>query len=341
MGRSLHLETGSGRLPGALVISLDFELHWGFFDHRKLNDGLKNQLLEARRAVEVLLRLFEARAIHASWAAVGFLMLENSEQLRRLQPSDEKRPRYTNVRLDPYRVTIGDNERDDPYHYASSLVDKIVSTPGQELASHTFSHYYCLEEGQDCASFSADLQAVCAAAQLHGQSLRSIIFPRNQHNPRYSPVLADHGIQAFRGNPDHPLYRVTENGSDRSVLHRAGRYLDSYCNLSGSNVQCWDELFRQGSPLNVQASRFLRPWNPKLASLEPLKVQRIRRSIRIASSTGGVFHLWWHPHNFASHLDRNIGNLEAILDEYSDCRDRDGMLSLNIREIADMVSSRR
>ena len=38
--------------PGALVISLDFELHWGVRDHVGRDDALYRRLDQARRAVE-------------------------------------------------------------------------------------------------------------------------------------------------------------------------------------------------------------------------------------------------------------------------------------------------
>ena len=37
--------------PGALVISLDFELHWGVRDHVARDDALYRRLTDARRAV--------------------------------------------------------------------------------------------------------------------------------------------------------------------------------------------------------------------------------------------------------------------------------------------------
>ena len=43
---------------------------------------------------------------------------------------------------------IGPNERQDPYHFGLSLVRRIKDCPHQEIGTHTFSHYYCLEDGQ-------------------------------------------------------------------------------------------------------------------------------------------------------------------------------------------------
>lgn len=333
----IEKKRASQNQPGALVISLDFELHWGFCDHRNLNDSLKVELNNARRAVNLLLEVFNKRDIHATWAVVGFLMLKNKEQVDKIKPELHLRPQYKDIRLDPYNVPTGVREDDDPYHYASSLVDNIVSTPGQEFASHTFSHYYCLEPGQDRNSFSEDMKAASLAAQIHGQKIQSIVFPRNQYNPQYSDILTEHGITAYRGNPDHSFYGASENRIDRLFSRRAGRLIDTYFKISGSNVQSWEELYGQSFPLNVRASRFLRPWSSRLALLEPLKLHRIRKSIRTAAQTGSIFHLWWHPHNFASNLNENIRNLESILDEFSRCRDADGITSLNIGEITDIV----
>jgi len=326
-------------LPGALVISLDFELHWGFCDRRDLDEGLKEELLNARRAVERLLELFSERGIHATWAAVGFLMLEGRDQLETIAPRPDQRPRYHDASLDPYRVAVGGNESVDPWHFAPSLVKKICAAPGQELATHTFSHYYCLEPGQDEAAFAADTKAAAGAARLHGQQPRTVIFPRNQHNPAYGGILRDCGIEAYRGNPEHPLYRSAASRTDRLPWRRAGRLLDSYLNLSGHHLQPWEDLRPAELPMNVRASRFFRPWSRRLQVMETLKIARIRRGIRAAAGSGSIFHLWWHPHNFASNMEKNMANLRLIFDEYKNCRIRYGMRSLNIGEIVDMVKS--
>ena len=67
--------------PGALVISLDFELHWGVRDHVARGDALYQRLPEARHAVEDMLTLFGARHIRATWATVGFLFASNRREL--------------------------------------------------------------------------------------------------------------------------------------------------------------------------------------------------------------------------------------------------------------------
>ena len=129
--------------PGVLVVSLDFELHWGVRDRWSVGDH-RARLLGAREAVPAMLELFEAFGIHATWAIVGFLFFEGKRELLDALPS--RRPAYVDPVLSPYAglAAIGASERDDPFHFAPSLIRQIAHTPDQEIGTHTLSHYYCL-----------------------------------------------------------------------------------------------------------------------------------------------------------------------------------------------------
>jgi hypothetical protein len=61
--------------------------------------------------------------------------------------------------------------------YGQSIIQKIIRTPNQELATHTFSHYYCLEPGQTIDQFSKDLEAVNKIHKREGNNPISIVFP--------------------------------------------------------------------------------------------------------------------------------------------------------------------
>src|SRR5215218_1692446 len=127
---------------GALVISLDFEFHWGV-RHTTPPDGpYRRNLLGVWEAVPKMLALFEEYGIAATWATVGFLFAKSRQELEEFSPS--VKPLYANPLLSPYQEPIGESEIDDPLHFTPSLIDVIRKTPHQELATHTFSHYYCL-----------------------------------------------------------------------------------------------------------------------------------------------------------------------------------------------------
>ena len=60
--------------------------------------------------------------------------------------------------LSPYRYgrSIQSKETEE-LCFAPDLIRRIKETPGQEIGTHTYSHYYCLEPGQGIESFNADL----------------------------------------------------------------------------------------------------------------------------------------------------------------------------------------
>jgi hypothetical protein len=80
---------------------------------------------------------------------VGFLFFSRRDELLRALPTEL--PKYVDPRLSPYAEmgTIGQDEEEDPFHFARSLLQQIRSSPAQEIGTHTFSHYYCLEPTQN------------------------------------------------------------------------------------------------------------------------------------------------------------------------------------------------
>jgi peptidoglycan/xylan/chitin deacetylase (PgdA/CDA1 family) len=323
------------QLPGALVISLDFELHWGVRVHQRPDGPYRANLLGARAAIPRLLDLFDRYDIGATWATVGFLFGSSRGELTRFSP--EVRPGYPASRQDPYLEELGDDEESDPLHYAGSLIRRISVSPRQEIASHTFSHYYCLESGSTRASFAADLRAAVAIARAHGITLRSLVFPRNQVRADFLDLLPANGIESFRGNPTGWLYLPRVRTGERRLPVRAARLADDYVSLTGDNIISWGEILTRADLCNVRASRFLRPYSPGLRALERLRWRRITHSLETAAQQKRIFHLWWHPHNFGLHPGENLEMLISILECFRKCRERYGMLSLSMSEVSRAV----
>src|SRR5258708_20869677 len=71
---------------GALVISLDFELHWGVRHTLRPDGPYRSNLLGARIAVPRLLDLFEEFGAGVTWATVGFLFPRTSQQPEECSP---------------------------------------------------------------------------------------------------------------------------------------------------------------------------------------------------------------------------------------------------------------
>jgi hypothetical protein len=315
---------------GAFVTSLDFELHWGVRDQFPLNGAYTANLEGARTAVPKMLELFERYDIAATWATVGFLFARSKEELLSFYP--KIKPEYRDKKYDPYLEPLGNGEQDDPLHYAPSLIEQIKNTPKQEISTHTFSHYYCLEAGQTAEAFRDDLLSAIAIAKTWNIDIRSIIFPRNQVNPEYVKILLELGITIYRDNEPSWFYSAGAT-EDHSLPKRAGRLLDTYVPLTAHTLGEWQSIKQSNGLYNIPSSRFLRPYNPKAASLESLRLHRICQGITQAAKENKIYHLWWHPHNFGIHQEENVAFLKKILGHVATCRTKYGMQSLGMLDV--------
>ncbi len=324
--------TSAGPGFGAFVISLDFELHWGVRDWCRPTDAYTANLLGARKAIPALLRLFERMGVAATWATVGFLFAGSRDELQRYLPTT--RPRYADTRLFPYDEPVGPTEDEDPLHYGASLVAQIASAAGQEVGSQTFSHYYCSEPGQTLATFEADLAAAVAIARARGLELRSMVFPRNEVNPAYLATLRAHGLTCYRGNQPGRWYRGGAWHQQAKLHRRALRVVDAYLDIQGDGTAAWEDVVQADGLCNVPASRFLRPFDPRLRLAEGARLQRISRVMDRAARDHRIFHLWWHPHNFGRNLPQNLAFLEAVLARFARNRALHGMRSMTMADVA-------
>ncbi len=326
------------RKNGYFVVTLDFELFWGMFDVQTLQEYGAN-ILGERTAIPRMLELFRQYDIHATWATVGMLMARSRAGLMSLLPPKELRPKYKDARISTYHHietdVIGDSEADDPYHFGQKLVEAILATPHQHIGNHTFSHFYCIDGDMNNERvFAADLDAHHTIASTYGVTTTTMVFPRNQWSEEALRVCESKGIRAYRGNENHFFYRARVK-KEQSLFIRGLRLLDHYINISGHHTYPLPSSTK-GRIRNIPASRFLRPFMPRLALLEPLRMRRIKKAMTHAAKNGEVFHLWWHPHNFGVNQERNFKNLEAILAHYKILKETYGMGSASLEDIVEL-----
>ena len=315
-----------------LIVSLDFELFWGMQDGWELSEYEAN-ILGGRKAIPQMLELFQKHSIHATWATVGFLFGKNEEELRGFFPV--QLPSYDNSALSAYRCfgSIGKTEGSAPCFYGSSLVEQIASVPGQEIGSHTFSHYYCRESGQTTDQFRADIEAAKAIAKAHGYDLKSMVLPRNQCEPEYTKVLTELGFTAYRDEENDWIHeKVT-----CYPLMRVLRLMDVYFPLTGQGGYVPKT---ENGIVNLVGSRMYKPFFKPLAFMEGLKVRRIKCQMLHAAKKGLTFHFWWHPHNVGVRTDFHMKQLEEIFSYYDELKEKYGMRSLNMGEAALEVLNR-
>ena len=308
------------------TISLDFELLWGVHDVFTKEQYGKN-ILGGRAAIPKILQLFKKYNIHATWASVGLLTFSNKVELQSYLP--DILPNYKNPKLDVYKYirAIGRDENSDPYHYAYSLICQIQDAENMEIASHTFSHYYCLEEQYNSNAFLSDLQASNAAFSRLGIHTTSLVFPRNQYNSSVIADISKAGFTVFRGNEDNYLYQPRADNFNNKIV-RGCRLLDSYTSLTGVNSS--NKKVYKDNIISIPSSRFLRP--ARSGGFESLRLKRILKAMNHAAANNKGFHLWFHPHNFGNKTELNIAFLEKILINFEKLKDEFGMQSLTMKE---------
>ncbi len=322
-------------MHGNFVISLDFEIYWGVHDVVSL-ESYRDNLLGVRKVIPHLLQLFKQYEVNATFATVGLLFFDSKEELLTALP--EQKPQYKHRELSPYHQQIelaGKDEEKDPFRFALSLITDIQNA-GQEIGCHTFSHYYCLEEGQTEEDFKADLISAKKIASKRGVELKSFVFPRNQYNESYLHICKKEGFTSFRGNERSKIFSVKTVGKE-TFFRRPFRLADAYLNLSGHNCYSKEEM-KNGALINIPSSRFLRPYSQKLALFDKMKFKRIADSMTYAAKNGLTYHLWWHPHNFGTHILKNLFFLEKIFLHYKQLNRTYSFESRNMTQLAEELN---
>lgn len=292
-----------------LVISLDLEMLWGN-ERWQRNGYAESNVAQVREVVGRLLETFREYQVNVTVAIVGNLML----------PAD------------------GDN---DLWH-APDIIARLKENPNIEIGTHTFSHYCLQKDGHDEDGFEDNLRKAIDIAKANGITVHSIAFPKNEFTPEALRACCRMGITTYRGN----AVRFFEEPKNRwhNLMQRACRLLDAYINIGGYTCYAWESLPPSPSPsgrgadtdlpLNVRASRFLRPYNKRLAWLDGLRLHRIRKEMEHAAKAGEVYHLWWHPHNMGADIDESFAFLRRVLNVYKDCHKRYGMQSMTMGEVS-------
>lgn len=328
-------------MEGKFIISLDFELFWGVFDKRTV-ENYQSHLNKVSYIIDNLLDLSEQYNVKLTFATVGFLFAEDKTEL--LEYTPKVKPTYELEKFNPYNhfKNIGNNEKEDPYHYALSMIKKIDKNGTHEIGTHTFSHYYCHEKGQTVSQFNEDLKAAAKIAEKENISLSSIVFPRNMiesHDYDYLKACTNNNIITYRGKEKAFFYNIhTTKPYHGWYIFRGLRMLDSYVNISGYNTYK-PKINKEVNIVNLPSSRLLRAYSNKFKKLESLKIKRIKSAMTHAAKKSEVFHLWWHPHNFGANTDENFNNLEAIFKHYKSLNTKHNFSSETMTNVAKLTLS--
>ncbi len=318
---------------GIFCISLDFELYWGIQDKKTIAQYGDN-ILGAWQVVPRLLELFKKNNIHATWAMVGAMLCRDAAELQEMSPSIL--PQYQQQELSPYEKFYTMMKEVDPrYLFGNELFNMVKNTPFQELGTHTFSHYYCLEEGQNKEAFISDLQACISISIKNGFNPKAFIFPRHQLNLDYIKEFSKFGIETYRGT-EEAWYNSPSKSGEEGIIKRIFRFADYFLPMFSQHCQDLQEVKRDHL-YQIRASRWLRPYAKKWEKLDGLKLSRIKSQMSYAARNGKIFHLWFHPHDIGADIDKNFEYLEKIMLHYQYLHRKYEFQSLNFAEIKNQI----
>jgi peptidoglycan/xylan/chitin deacetylase (PgdA/CDA1 family) len=317
---------------GVFVISLDFELLWGVFD--KINWKNQQTYFEnTRKIIPEILKLFETHEIGCTWATVGMLFNENWEEWNANLP--DLIPEYQDGKLSAYEFgkSIQSIET-EKLCFAPEIIKILGQVPKQEIATHTYSHYYCLEEGQNQNEFRSDLEMAKNMANKFGYSLHSLVFPRNQFNPDYLEICDELNIKNIRSNPANWYWKDTQN---HNLANKIFRTADAYFGFKDKSYRK-NKIEKNKSIVEQKASRFLRPYSTNTLQ-NKLRLSRILKEMEESAIEEKIYHLWWHPHNFGSHPREGLQDLKVILSKYSDLKHKYNYCSSSMRELSEFLEA--
>ncbi|MEP0711394.1 polysaccharide deacetylase family protein [Algoriphagus sp.] len=317
---------------GIFTISLDFELLWGIFDKVGTSYDPK-YFKDTRLIVPDMLELFAKNEIQATWATVGMLFAENEEEWRQYSPT--QLPSYREPKLSAYEFVKKHGLKSE-VHFAPELIQTILDTPGQELGSHTFAHYYTLMRGQSPEQFRQDLQATQRIAQdKFGKTLRSLVFPRNHINELYLSICLEEGYTQVRSNPRNWYWQETQH---EDLSKKWFRSADCFFKVGQRTSYPAGELqVLPEEPLLIPASRILRPISKNNKLFNAVRLNRVKNEMTSAARGKEIYHLWWHPHNFATDPIQSMQELEDILSHFRFLQAEFGMQSRNMGGIRELV----
>jgi len=300
----------------AFVISLDFELGWGFVlhpEHTTLN-LLRDDLQHGRGVVESLLNLFQKFHIPATWAAVGHLLLEQGDGKGLISKG---LPQFKEgwLNWDFYSQVCS-----SPLYMAPDIIEKILRSPvGHEIGLHSFFHI----PFSRCSKAVAEMEVKLGVnlAQKWGIETRSFVFPENSIG--HLDILREQGIKIYRGN----VPRHRKQASSALIRKVTGAVMIM---MPPSVLPLWKEGIWE-IPGSMSFDEQLIPFT----TLPKAKIGLVR-----AIRADRLFHIWIHPWSllYGRSLFEDLENFLALV---AHKRDKGNLQVVTMGEVAVEAESRR
>jgi len=233
-----------------------------------------NSLVKAYAGIFEILERYE---VPATFALVGLFAGGYEEYIESRNQLLENKAHKNWLQIPEQSFSAGIT---DGWFYPE-LVERIRSKGMHEIASHSYSHLPMHNEGVTDKSFATELELVKQWKIANSIELSTFIYPRNQI--QFKDALNDFGYLGFRQCD-------LQNAAYANRL----KILQDECNIQKKS----DLHSVFANPIAVPPGTFLN-WRhgPRRAIPKSITMRRWTNVLKHAVLTGGVAHLWMHPHN--------------------------------------------
>lgn len=209
--------------------------------------------------------------------------------------------------------------------YAKDVIKLLRKSTKQEIGCHSYSHPEFTKLSHKQAD--AEIYKCLTIGNKMGIKLKSFVFPRNL--VAHTDLLAKYKFTGFRGL--HP-YRPTSLSPGLNKIFQLADLLLLIPHAYKPQVN--------NGLVNIPGSMYYIS-DRGLRSLLPVKVRvlKAKRGIDKAISEKKIFHLWFHPVDFAGNTNRLIKGLEEIV-KYASTKRKQGVLDIrSMQEISGALLS--
>lgn len=310
---------------GVVVLSLDTEQIWGYFD--QLNEQqFQSCYPGALEAHDRLLACLCKAGLSATWFIVGGMAFRESDGANDLRmqglPVD-----WTN------RIPAG-NEATMPLWYRRSFVDRLrEARPLQEIGLHAgLTHFIWTDRRATEEVLKREL--VEGVKALEQALVRPFSFSFGREAEAHHELLPKHGISSYRGRT--PV-----------LACRLGRTLPGALLRALNELSCatpppvWPQEKLRGL-WNIPSSLFLYPIGSARTRFVALRsrVERFSRGMEAAARYRGIFHFCLHPENLAESSD-GFSLFGDILERLIRTRDRGDVEILTMAQVVARMEQAR
>jgi hypothetical protein len=289
---------------GVFTISIDYEFGWGrperLFSSEEA-EIVRNEVHITRR----LLDLFEEYSMPATWAVASHLLESSCSFGKTFAHPEYPRP-ITKGKDWFFQHPPKGDVHDVLWFDSESLISRIAASPARhEIASHSYAHIAYGAPDVNPDAVKVDIQHAKSRHSNAKLPFQTFIFPWNSEG--FYAELYEAGIMCYRGTTARWYHSLP------GMVKRVGHVLDYVLPFAPPVVM---PTMHASGLLNIADSMLLlrregiRKWVPSFM-LKTKAVKGLQRAV----SEKAIFHLWFHPFNFAFHTEEQFAIFEHILRE--------------------------